>query len=53
MFRKEFCCQKLFDGGRFNYTTDYNSYVCDTIAELAIAILPDYRGQGIETDLLM
>ncbi len=28
-------------------------YVSDTIPELAIAVLPDYRGQGIGTQLLM
>ena len=27
-------------------------YVNDTIPELAIAVLPDYRGQGMGTDLL-
>ena len=28
-------------------------YVSDTIPELAIAVLPDYRGQGVGTDLLV
>ena len=27
-------------------------YISDTIPELAIAVLPDYRGRGVGTDLL-